>query len=979
MNNSDGEPSGSAVPTHTSSESEVLSSQALSQPSGIGCRFPGCQRTFGKVIGRSLHEKRAHSDWYDQLCKKEPVKARWNEEEHTLLARKEAELSVQGTRFMNQALAKIFSDRSLESIKSHRKSEQYRELVKKFVLEMESTTPGIPETPVEDRSDITNYDQKIINHLKLLATPSTHDFRSAVLIDMCDSLERSAKQGILERLTLYLLDTFPVRKIKKKLDTKTPVNKNLSRRKMRRAEYARVQDLWKRNPTRCVHSLLKDHRLENPPQKEVMVPFWEKLLTETSDSHPDGVQVQQVVSDLWAPVTEKEIRSSFPRATTASGPDGITARLLRKIPIWVIERVLNIIMWCGKLPKHLRESTTTLIPKKSNPDSPADFRPITVSSVLVRVLHKILAKRMAAMVPLDMRQRSFRESDGCSENIFLLDVALRYHHAHNKPLYLASIDVAKAFDSVSHKTITHTLQLYGAPAPLIDYIKNVYDTSVTRLRLPPEVGIEIGDLKINGAAFADDLLLFASTKSGMQTALDITSEFLVSCGMSINAAKSLTVALVPVPHEKKTIVDASLSFSCGGRKLPALKRTDQWKYLGVPFSPDGRVAANPSEQLAGTLRILTSAPLKPQQRLFALRTVVLPGLHHVLALGAMRIGVLNKIDKMVRQAARRWLCLPSDTTVAYFHANVGDGGLGLPSTRWEIPKQRLARLNSLPLSAEARKTAPGRFLENEIAVVERRLMVDGNVLRTTESLRKRWAKKLYESVDGSALKESAKTPQQHRWVCEGNRFLTGRDFINLCRMRINALPTRSRTSRGRTRDRRCRAGCHEPETLNHILQCCHRTHEARIRRHNAIASYVARGLRSKGYEVEEEPCIQTEEGLRKPDIIAKNGNDEAVVIDTQINREQTDLNKTHQRKIDYYKKNSGLIEEIKKRYKTQTVVFETVTLSSRGIWGPHSAEGLLNRKIIRKSELKVISTRVLIGGLNAFRIFNATTSMTWRR
>jgi len=53
---------------------------------------------------------------------------RWNDEETKILARRKAELVLQETRFMNQALLRDFFDRTLEAIKRKRKQATYRQL-----------------------------------------------------------------------------------------------------------------------------------------------------------------------------------------------------------------------------------------------------------------------------------------------------------------------------------------------------------------------------------------------------------------------------------------------------------------------------------------------------------------------------------------------------------------------------------------------------------------------------------------------------------------------------------------------------------------------------------------------------------------------------------------------------------------------------------------------------------------------------------
>ena len=197
----------------------------------------------------------------------------------------------------------------------------------------------------------------------------------------------------------------------------------------------------------------------------------------------------------------------------------------------------------------------------------------------------------------------------------MLDLVLRFHHRHIRPLYVASIDVAKAFDSVSHATVLQTLKIKGAPEPFIRYVGSVYRMGSTRLnyssnlstpiiamcgvkqgdrlspylfnsvidrllqRLPRGIGADVQGLKINAMAFADDIILLASTRDGLQISLDTTAAFLNSCGLMVNANKCMTVAIKTVPHEKKTAVEPNIKFNVDGRLVPSLKRTD-FSHLG---------------------------------------------------------------------------------------------------------------------------------------------------------------------------------------------------------------------------------------------------------------------------------------------------------------------------------------------------------------------------------------------------------------
>lgn len=226
---------------------------------------------------------------------------------------------------------------------------------------------------------------------------------------------------------------------------------------------------------------------------------------------------------------------------------------------------------------------------------------------------------------------------------------------------------------------------------------------------------------------------------------------------------------------------------------------------------------------------------------------MLPSLYHTLVLGCTNLSRLKRIDTLVRAAVRKWLALPHDVINAYIQANLKNGGLSIPSVRWRMPSQRMQRLKALVRN----EVQTGSFMAQEIDRARRKLL-DGRLeVDQVVLVERRVVGLLHSSNDGKGLKESRNVPTHNQWVTDGTRFLYGRDFVNTTKLRFNALPTKSRTSRGRHESRYCRAGCNGIETLNHVLQICHRTHRARVARYNAIASYVRRAL-SKQYDLVEE-------------------------------------------------------------------------------------------------------------------------------
>jgi hypothetical protein len=162
---------------------------------------------------------------------------------------------------------------------------------------------------------------------------------------------------------------------------------------------------------------------------------------------------------------------------------------------------------------------------------------------------------LEALNIIDIRQRAFRCADGVAENLFLLDALFRDARSTCGGLCIASLDLTKAFDSVSHEAITIAMHNAGLEPRFVEYIREMYQRAETFLqvagkstrvlkvtkgvrqgdplspflfnlvvdqglrKIPVEIGYRIGKAKVNALAFADDVILVAATPYGAEVGM----------------------------------------------------------------------------------------------------------------------------------------------------------------------------------------------------------------------------------------------------------------------------------------------------------------------------------------------------------------------------------------------------------------------------------------------------------------------------
>ena len=134
----------------------------------------------------------------------------------------------------------------------------------------------------------------------------------------------------------------------------------------------------------------------------------------------------------------------------------------------------------GHIPEHWQSILFTMIPKSGDLSSPSNWRPIAVLPVLYKVFSGILYNRI---LPIWDRHQShgqtgFRPGVRIEEALCVAEIMIGNTLEYYIPIWIASLDLRKAFDRVEHDTLFSVVRNQGTDGPMIHLLLALYHGQV---------------------------------------------------------------------------------------------------------------------------------------------------------------------------------------------------------------------------------------------------------------------------------------------------------------------------------------------------------------------------------------------------------------------------------------------------------------------------------------------------------------------
>ena len=202
-----------------------------------------------------------------------------------------------------------------------------------------------------------------------------------------------------------------------------------------------------------------------------------------------------------------------------------------------------------------------------------------------------------------------------------------------------------------------------------------------------------------------------------------------------------------------------------GVAVPTIKPGESYKYLGTHVTSAGTYA-QVETKLKTQLDNMSNAPLKLQQKLFILTSNVIPAAYHQLVLAKSTRIALNSLDRVIRVKIKMWLKLPHNIPDAFVYAHYKDGGLGIRSLRWTVPRLKVERMTGMCQSEDplTRYLMTQPEIQHQTSKWTRPAVIDGHPIDTKEQQHAAHLARMVKTADCYGLANAQHVPYANRWV-----------------------------------------------------------------------------------------------------------------------------------------------------------------------------------------------------------------------
>ena len=216
---------------------------------------------------------------------------------------------------------------------------------------------------------------------------------------------------------------------------------------------------------------------------------YERLLNVEFDWDPDHLSNKWPLEGQSIPITIDMVKKAISKMKSgkAVGPSGIVVEMIKAAGdtgATMIRDLATAIIRDGKVPTGWEQSFIVCLYKgKGDALDRGNYQGLKLTEQAMKILERIVDGLIRQVVSIDNSQFGFVSGKGTTDAIFVVRQLQEKYLAANKRLYMAFVDLQKAFDRVPRKVIWWVLRKLGVEEWIVRLVKGMYANARSRVRV----------------------------------------------------------------------------------------------------------------------------------------------------------------------------------------------------------------------------------------------------------------------------------------------------------------------------------------------------------------------------------------------------------------------------------------------------------------------------------------------------------------
>jgi hypothetical protein len=343
----------------------------------------------------------------------------------------------------------------------------------------------------------------------------------------------------------------------------------------------------------CVRDASGKIVMEETELTEAWRSHYEKLSNEEFEWDRDVLGEEQMICGPIQEISKQEVKSAVlkMKCNKAPGPTGLGAEVLKaagEVGISWMTDLFNAIVKEGRIPTDWDRSWMINVYKgKGDALQCGSYRGIKLLEHAMKVFERVMEVRLRQKLHIDDMQFGFMPGKGTTDAVFILRQVQEKYLGKKKDLWMAFIDLEKAFDRVPREVIWWALRELGVEEHVVSVIQVMYSKACTTVKLGTgeskefdvKVGVHQGSVLSpllfiavmeaisrkfrHGLPFellyADDLVIIAESEEALLERIKVWKRGLEAKGLRVNMGKTKIMRC----HDGPALDVASGKWPCG--------------------------------------------------------------------------------------------------------------------------------------------------------------------------------------------------------------------------------------------------------------------------------------------------------------------------------------------------------------------------------------------------------------------------------